>query len=60
MFLHSKLIKNGTYQQVAQQDDNGDLANRGNVEGGLLLNFRAEVLYKHHVSQIKNSVSSQN
>lgn len=36
-----------TYQQIPQQDDDGDLANGGNKEGGLLLDLGAEVLEKH-------------
>lgn len=33
-----------TYQQIAEQANNSDLADRGNEDGGLLLDLRAEVL----------------
>ena len=36
-----------TYQQIPQQDDDGHLANGRNIEGGLLLDFGAEVLEKY-------------
>lgn len=39
-----------TYQQIPQQDDDSDLANRRNKDRGLLLDLGAEVLEKH-VSQ---------
>lgn len=35
-----------TYQKVAQQNNNGHLANGGNKNRGLLLDLRAEVLDK--------------
>lgn len=43
-------IREETYQKVAQQNNNGHLANIGNEDRGLLLDLRAEVLNKCHVS----------
>lgn len=38
------------YQQVAHQDDNGDLSNGRNEDGGLLLDLRSKVLFTPYVS----------
>lgn len=39
--------KDKTYQQVPQQDNNGNLSNRGNEERGLVSDLVGEVLYQN-------------
>lgn len=48
------MVQIETYQQVAEQADNSDLADGGDEDGGLLLDLGTEVLNDHISCESRN------